>query len=271
MSYRELAEAAPCSVSTVTRAMPRLRAAGWLQVAERGRGRTVLDADATLPENRCSVEAAHATRWRLLDAHSEHTGGTPLARTELSVLTLRAPCTARARLDACRWRGLGLNAPRVLEALVGGPLSDVELAGRLNLNRGNLRSRLLPRLAMFALVSRTATGWELSADLGTAMAAAAENLGLAGKAAAVAERHQAEREQYLVHREEFAAFVFRSVSGSSRRRLRRGVPRTLRNMTRACGCSTCIFALVTQTPAKTLATPRSCSPPAPPDDRRPPH
>ena len=206
MSYRELAEAAPCSVSTVTRAMPRLRAAGWLQVAERGRGRTVLDADATLPENRCSVEAAHATRWRLLDAHSEHTGGTPLARTELSVLTLRAPCTARARLDACRWRGLGLNAPRVLEALVGGPLSDVELAGRLNLNRGNLRSRLLPRLAMFALVSRTATGWELSADLGTAMAAAAENLGLAGKAAAVAERHQAEREQYLVHREEFRGF-----------------------------------------------------------------
>jgi len=201
MSHRELAEAVPCSRATVARATRALRAAGWLQMAERGRGSTELGADG------CLIEQASATRWRLaaygnariLDPRVV----TPQLGTSLSGIGMRAlgSLSSRARLDACRWRGLGLNAPRVLDALASGPRTDAKLAELLGLNRGNLRSRLLPRLAALALVTRTADGWELVENLGEAMAAAADELGLSGKADEVAAQHAQERADYLDERE----------------------------------------------------------------------
>lgn len=196
MSLRELAEAAPCVLSTVQRAIRRLEAAGWLYKADRGRGRTVT-------ANGEHHESADATRWRIrieraaTVARLEHTGGTPRARTELSVFT------SRARLDACRWGGLGLNAPRVLDELTArGPLDVAALAGSLELNRGNLRARLLPRLASHGLVVRGPDGrWSVVDDLTAALETAADALGLTGKADAVAAQHAAERAAYLEWRE----------------------------------------------------------------------
>ena len=181
MSYRELAEAAPCGLRTVQRAIPRLKAAGWLYEADRGRGRTVTDESER-------HERADATRWRLrverasTDARLDHTGGTPRTRTELSVVM------SRARLDACRWGGIGLNAPRVLDVLTErGPLDVRELAALLGMDRGHLRARLLKRLAEHGLVVRGPDGrWSVVDDLTAALETAADALGLTGKADAVA-------------------------------------------------------------------------------------
>jgi hypothetical protein len=198
MSLRELAQAAPCSLRTVQRSVSRLADSGWLQVADRGRGRTVVDE-----EDGSYREQAHATRWRLLVlARTDHTGGTPPPRTSLSVVSTREPVSAlRATADVCRWGGLGLNVPRILDALVLGPMTAARLAELLNLNRGNLRYRLLPRLAALGLVVRTADGWERVADLDAAMEAAAEALELTGKASEVVAEHAADRAAYLDHRE----------------------------------------------------------------------
>lgn len=208
MSHRELAEAAPCHRNTVARAVARLRKAGWLQTVKQGRGRTVTDAD------RQYQERADATRWRLtLPARAADTGGTPQAGTPLSVTTSRGQ--SRAVLDACRWGGLGLNTPRVLDALAAGPLTDAALADRLILNRGNLRYRLLPRLADFDLIVRADDGWHLAENLDTALEAAADALELTGKADTVAAQHAAERAAYLDHRERTRS----SRDAATRRRL----------------------------------------------------
>jgi hypothetical protein len=198
MSLRELAEAAPCSLSTAARGMARLVAVHrWVQVADRGLGRTVLDADGSYREQ------AKATRWRLLTpARDDYTGGTPPAGTPLYVVTARAPVSSmRAALDVCRWRGLGLNAPRVLDALADGSRTDAELAEELGLHRGNLRARLLPKLAFYGLVTRSLAGWAQVDDLDAALEAAAERLDLTGKADEVAARHAAETAAYLDHRD----------------------------------------------------------------------
>lgn len=195
MSHRELAEAAPCHRNTAKAATDRLRAAGWLLVAERGRGTTDTAPDGTYRER------ANATRWRLrlpaeLRARACATEGTPPARTSLS------GTSARARLDACRWRGLGLNAPRVLDALAAvGPMTSRGLADRLGLSWGNLRARLLPRMAGLGLLVRAGDAYALADDLDAALAGAAVTLGLNGKADEVAAKHTAERAGYLEHRE----------------------------------------------------------------------
>ena len=197
MSYRELAEAAPCSTRTVVTSVKRLQAAGWLLVAEAGRGTTERAEDHTYRER------ANATRWRLrLPEHvarTFHTGGTPPAGTPLSGESSRV--VGRAFLDACRWRGLGLNAPRVLDALDAEPLTTAELAADLGLNLGNLRYRLLPKLADFGLVVADGNRWTLPEDLAAALDAAAEALDLTGKADEVAAQHATERAAYLDHRE----------------------------------------------------------------------
>jgi hypothetical protein len=197
MSFRELAQAAPCALRTVQRSVDRLRAAGWFQVVDRGRGRTVLDDDGGYREQ------AHATQWRLLVPRELTTRVvTPPARTSLSVVTTRDPVSAlRSTADVCRWRGLGLNAPRVLNALAFGAATAADLAVALNLNRGNLRARLLPRLESHGLVTRASDKWELAADLDAAMEAAAEDFDLTGKADEVAAQHEAERVAYLEWRE----------------------------------------------------------------------
>jgi hypothetical protein len=196
MSHRELAEAVPCHRNTATASLRRLVATGRLQVVERGRGRTAVAADG------CHGEMAHATRWRLLlPARACDTGGTPPTSTKLSGTTSRGPSRGVVALDACRWRGLGLNAPRVLDALAAGPLTAAELAAALNLDRGNLRVRLLPRLAAYELVTCTAGRWAVVENLELALHAAAEALGLTGKAAEVAAAHAKERADYLDHRE----------------------------------------------------------------------
>ncbi len=198
MSHRELAEAAPCSRSTVHRAIPRLVAAGWLTIARVGRGGTVADADGT------RREAAYGTRWRLHrpsslpsdpSARVATTGGTPPARTSLIGVS------SRARLDVGRWRGLGLNAPRVLDVLADGPMSARALADVLGLNLGNLRARLLPRLAAHGLLQAAGGRWWVAEDLDAALAHAAEALDLTGKADAVALAHEADRAAYAEHRE----------------------------------------------------------------------
>ena len=192
MSYREMAEDAPCSFRTVVRHAPALVADGWLQKVEQGRGRTVI-------ENGEHRERADATQWRIRIpvARPVTTGGTPPARTSLS------GDSTRARLDACRWGALGLNVPRVLDELTArGPLDVTALAGALGLNRGNLRARLLPRLASHGLVTRGVDGrWAVAHDLDAALSAAAEALGVTGKADAVAAQHAAERSGYLEWRE----------------------------------------------------------------------
>jgi DNA-binding MarR family transcriptional regulator len=190
MSYRELAEAAAVTTTTVTRATRRLRAAGWLLIAKQGRGSTERDDD------KAKREVALATTWRLVPrARASHTGGYTPASTSLSVIG------TRAALDACCWRGLGLNAPRILDALAGGPRTAAELAELLNLDVGNLRARLLKKLAQHGLISRTPAGWELAEDLDAAMTAAAATLGLTGRADEVAAQHRRERADYLDHRE----------------------------------------------------------------------
>lgn len=198
MSYRELAEAAPCSLRTVQRAVPRLIDAGWLLIARSGHGATDIDADGAYRET------ANATRWRLRPpdhpARTDHTGGTPPASTSLSVDTSRALAT-RASLDVCRWRGVGLNATRVLDALASGPQATAELAARLRLNRGNLRYRLLPRMAELGLIVSTGGRWVVAGDLDAALAAAADALGMTGKADEAEVRHAADRLGYLEHRE----------------------------------------------------------------------
>lgn len=216
MSHRELAEAAPCHRNTAKAATDRLRAAGWLLVAEKGRGITELGPDGTYREQ------ANATRWRLrlpLDhpARGCATEGTPPARTSLS------GTSTRALLDVGRWRGLGLNAPRVLDALAHGPLTTAELAEALAMNRRNLGYRLLPKLAKHRLVVATADGWELPVDLDAALAATAEALDLTGKADAVAAHHETERAGYLEHRERTrpnrVAATRRRISAARRRTL----------------------------------------------------
>ena len=196
MSHREIAEAAGCSRRTVGTATRRLRAAGWLLIAKQGRGSTELD------DGKAKRETAHATTWRLVwDARTFPTGGTP-QRYPLSGATSRAPTRAtKATLDVYRWGGLGLNAPRILDALAGGPRTAAELAELLNLDAGNLRARLLKKLAQHGLISRTPAGWELAEDLDAAMTAAAATLGLTGRADEVAAQHRRERADYLDHRE----------------------------------------------------------------------
>jgi hypothetical protein len=193
MSHREIAEAAPCSRRTVPTAIRRLMVGGWLQVAERGRGRTVIEAGEYREQTR-------ATRWRLLTpARAFPTGGTPPSCTQLNGASTRAP--SPARLDVCRWRGFGLNAPRVLDTLLKGPRTTAELAEILDLDRGNLRVRALPKLAAHGLIVRSGDLWHLADDLDDAMTRAADELDLTGKAAAVAAKHAAEREEYLDARE----------------------------------------------------------------------
>ena len=198
MSVRELADAVPCSRNTASASTRRLVAAGWLQVADRGRGRTVLDPDGLYREQ------AQATRWRLLTrARVWDTGGTPPAGTPLSVQgtrePLEAPRATRRRLPVARTRTE--RAPRPRRRSAGRATTDAELSELLNLNRGNLRHRLLPRLAAYGLVTRTADGWALVPDVDAAMEAAAELLDLTGKADQVAAEHRAERAAYLDHRE----------------------------------------------------------------------
>ena len=196
MSYREIAEAAPCGLRTVQRAVTRLIASGWLQVARKGRGTTEVADDGT------RIEVAMATRWRITAPHRarlDHTGGTPPASTSLSVVTTRAHPETLA--DICRWRGLGLNAPRVLTTLTAGSMTTDEIAAALNLSIGNLRARLLPKIAAHGLIERTDGRWHLTDDLDAAARSAAVSLNLAGRTAEVAARHQAERTAFLDHRE----------------------------------------------------------------------
>ena len=69
MSYRELAEAAAVTTTTVTPATRRLRAAGWLLIAKQGRGSTELD------DGKAKRETVHATTWRLVWARAYFTHG----------------------------------------------------------------------------------------------------------------------------------------------------------------------------------------------------
>jgi len=80
-------------------------------------------------------------------------------------------------------------------------MSARDLADALGLNLGNLRARLLPRLAAYSIVSADAGRWQLADDLDAALALAAEELALTGKAAAVALAHEADRAAYAEHRE----------------------------------------------------------------------
>lgn len=152
------------------------------------------------------AEVARATRWRLRipagwePVQTFATGGTPIASSSLSGASARGDWRL---LDACRWRGLGLNAPRILDVLSAGPKTAAELSEALGLSVGHLRSRLLPRLEGFALVQRTdGGGWQVVDDLFGALEAAAEALDLSGKAAEVSHQHAEERERYLQYREE---------------------------------------------------------------------
>ena len=104
-------------------------------------------------------------------------------------------------MDVGRWRGIGLNGPRVLVALSDGPLSTRELAQGLDLNAGNLRSRLLPRLAALGLLTGSRGRWAVVEDLPAALAAASVALGTEGKADAVKAQHEAERVGYIEHRD----------------------------------------------------------------------
>lgn len=225
MGYRDIAEAAPCALPTVVRAVARLKAAGWLQAAEVGRGVTELAADGTWTEN------AQATRWRLCLpeglALTDNTGGTPPASTSLSVITRRGRSVAA--LDVCRYGGLGLNTPRIVEALDAGSMTALELADRLHLNARHLSGRLLPRLAEHGIVVAAGGRWSLAADLDAALAAAAEALGLVGKTAEVAARHAIERARYLDWREHtrprrLQAAHDRRMSDLRRRRTRSTAP-----------------------------------------------
>jgi hypothetical protein len=198
MSHREIAEAVGVTRRTVSTSQARLRQAGRLQVSERGRGRTAIDADG------CYREQAHATRWRLPSAESLGaltftTGGTPPERYPLSGAIVRA--RSSAEVDVCRHRGLGLNAPRLLDALASGPLRPAELAEALTMHPGSVR-RLAGKLAAHGLIVRDAGRWTLADDLEAAMHRAAESLGLDGKAQAVRRAHAAERDRYTDHREE---------------------------------------------------------------------
>jgi hypothetical protein len=196
MSYREIAEAAPCGLRTVQRSISRLMTAGWLQVARKGCGATAEALDGT------RIEVGHATRWRLIlpdDARVDHTGGTPPASTSLSVVTTRARTSELS--DIGRWGGVGLNAPRILTLLTHGPMTALDLAAALHLNVGNLRARLLPRMAALGLVVRDGARWHLCADLDLAAINAAEALDMRGRTDEVADRHMAERAAYLDHRE----------------------------------------------------------------------
>lgn len=194
MSYREIAEAAPCGLRTVQRATTRLIASGWLQVARWGRGATETANDGA------RIEVARATTWRITtpqDARDDHTGRTPPA--------VLAQCGHHARADAladiCRWGGLGLNARRVLDVLTTGPMTTREIADELNLNVGNLRARLLPRIASHGLIVSVGDRWCIADDLDDRAVAAAEALDLDGRTGEIAARHQAERDAYLDHRE----------------------------------------------------------------------
>lgn len=191
MSHREIAEAARCTRQTAARSVARLRAAGWLLVADKGRGRTVAADDGT------RLERADSTRWRLVvpDARLDPTGGTPPASTSL------CGTESRALEDVGRWRGIGLNGVRVLEALERGALSAGELGDVLGLNVGNLRYRLLPRLAGLGLLVNVGGRWSTVGDLAGALDAASVELGTVGKAEKVRDAHAEERAGYLEHRE----------------------------------------------------------------------
>lgn len=195
MSYRQIAEAAPCSLRTVSASVRRLRESGWLLVAEKGRGITETTGDGSL------IELARATRWRLVvpaqNARTFHTGGTPPASTSLDVASTRAP----SFVDVGRWGGLGLNAPRVLDLLSGGPLTAREIAESLHLNLGNLRARLLPKLAGHRLIEKVEDVWKVSENVDEALVECAEALNLTGKADRVKARHVEDRAAYLDHRE----------------------------------------------------------------------
>jgi len=193
MSFREIAEAAPCSLKTVTKAVPRLKDAGWLQTVEAGRGRTVEGVD----EERS--ERADATVWRILcPVQDYYTGGTPPVSTR-GVVPLHT-----SALDVCRWgKGLGLNARRVLEILVDSePLSSAVIAERLGMTARHLRSRLLPRLAEHGLLVVDGDCWSVVADLDEALVIAASELDLLGHSDRVKAKHQRERERYLQWRED---------------------------------------------------------------------
>ncbi len=194
LSHRGIAKATGVSRRTVSTATKRLKAAGWLQVADLGRGRTGIDADGTRREH------STATRWRLTipAARTFPTGGTPPAHTSLDGASSRA--RSRAWPDVCRWRGIGPNGARALDALAE-PLTVAELAETLGLNLGNLRARLLPKLAALGLAESDGTTWRTVDDLDEALEAAAVALGLAGKAAEVDAQHDRERAAYLDHRE----------------------------------------------------------------------
>jgi hypothetical protein len=197
-SHRQVAEETPCRRETATKSLHRLCDAGWIQIVRVGRGRTVEGTGEI-------TEVAEGTLWRLLVPADlvPSDGARDLCPRSLYRGGRTSMGRSRAHLDACRWGGLGLNAPRIFEALAAGPGSAVEIANTLGLNAGNLRSRLLPRLERHGLIVRDVDGrWRLAEDLDTAMAAAADALELTGKAADVKRQHKVDRENYLEFRED---------------------------------------------------------------------
>ncbi len=220
--HRWLADQVGVHRNSITAAAARLRAKGWLEVKRAGRCRTVAGEDGEL------VEEARSTVWHLrLPEHARtcaNASSTPGGRTARGTST-------RVAHDACRWggrsgegyrRGLGLNVPRVLDALAGGPLDTAALAERLGMSGRHLGARLLPKLAGHGLVSLVEGRWHLAEDHLERLDAAAEDLGLAGAGACQRRRHVDERRAYLDWRHE--ARETRAHRCRQRRRAHRAAP-----------------------------------------------
>lgn len=204
MSHRDLAVLVGCRRATATEATQRLRGKGWLQVLELAHSATELTPNGEL------VDVALPTRWRIripqeleatsktLDARSRTTRGTPLSST------LLGGTGSRVLADVGRHGGIGLGGRRVIELLAASPesaLAATEIATRLKLNAGNVRSRLLPRLVELGLLEVVEGGkvrcWRVVADLENALINAALELGLLGKVETQKTEHDREREGYL--------------------------------------------------------------------------
>jgi DNA-binding transcriptional ArsR family regulator len=204
MSDREVSEAAGVSRKTVGNSNRRLRAAGWLRLNQRGGW--VADHDPQTGEifdersvgRRASVWSFAVPKQQVAEEDTHPPRPDPIYAVRRGGCTDMGSSRGTLLADIRRWRGIGLNAPRVVEQLLNaGPMTVKEIATSLVLGERNLRDRLMPKLRDLGLVTLDdAYRWKLVDDFDAALESAAVDLGLLGKAAAVKVQHDRERADY---------------------------------------------------------------------------
>jgi len=174
MSHRQVSEGCMIVRRTVTSAIHRLEAAGWLAVVEVGHGRRGSLLRLRLPEDICGpirpTTGVGVGPWAIPSGH-----------------------------DA--WAGLPVMAPGVLRCVAGGSVPTRDLADVVGVTPRQAL-RVLHSLGQVGLVVPDQGRWCLTdlsrVDMTAALDSAATTLGVTGAQAKMVECHRVQRAEYLL-------------------------------------------------------------------------